>query len=150
MTIIATYGAGLGDDQGGRAAQGRQGRRRRVLPHRPRRRDEGDRRDGIVTEAQRSRNGSVTEAERTAQASAAYSYRKTPLFNVLLKKFKNTTGGRLKACLSGGGAISAEVQEWVRTALDAPLVQGYGLTETCAGATIQMWDDMSIGIAGTQ
>uniref|UniRef100_A0A7S4IMN0 AMP-dependent synthetase/ligase domain-containing protein n=1 Tax=Prymnesium polylepis TaxID=72548 RepID=A0A7S4IMN0_9EUKA len=83
------------------------------------------------------------------KASAAYSYRKTPLFNVLLKKFKMTTGGNLKACLSGGGAISAEVQEWVRTALDAPLVQGYGLTETCAGATIQMPDDMSIGIAGT-
>ena len=69
---------------------------------------------------------------------------KTPLFNVLLKKFKATTGGHLKACLSGGGAISAEVQEWVRTALDAPLVQGYGLTETTGGATIQMPDDKSI------
>jgi len=74
---------------------------------------------------------------------------KTPLFNVLLKKFKATTGGHLKACLWGGGAISAEVQEWVRTALDAPLVQGYGLTETTGGATIQMPDDKSIGIAGT-
>uniref|UniRef100_A0A7S3B204 AMP-dependent synthetase/ligase domain-containing protein n=1 Tax=Haptolina ericina TaxID=156174 RepID=A0A7S3B204_9EUKA len=83
------------------------------------------------------------------KAAAAYQRRKTPLFNVLLKKFKKTTGGNLKACLSGGGAISAEVQEWVRTALDCPLVQGYGLTETCAGATIQMFDDMSIGIAGT-
>ena len=76
-------------------------------------------------------------------------YRKTPLFNVLLKKFKATTGGRLKCTLSGGGAISAEVQEWCRTALDCPLVQGYGLTETTGGATIQMPDDMSIGIAGT-
>ncbi|KAL1522800.1 hypothetical protein AB1Y20_017771 [Prymnesium parvum] len=83
------------------------------------------------------------------KASAAYQFRRTPLFNVLLKKFKKTTGGKLKACLSGGGSISAEVQEWVRTALDCPLVQGYGLTETCAGATIQMPDDMSIGIAGT-
>jgi len=83
------------------------------------------------------------------KAMAAMHYRKTPLFNVLLKKFKATTGGKLKACLSGGGGISGEVQEWCRTALDAPLVQGYGLTETCAGATIQMPDDMSIGIAGT-
>ena len=41
------------------------------------------------------------------------------------------------------------MQEWVRTALDCPLVQGYGLTETCAGTTIQMPDDLSIGIAGT-
>lgn len=84
----------------------------------------------------------------TRQSVAAYHYRSTPLFNVLLKKFKKTTGGKLKACLSGGGAISAEVQEWVRTALDAPLVQGYGLTESCAAATIQMPDDMSIGVAG--
>ncbi|KAL3932512.1 MAG: hypothetical protein SGPRY_000672 [Prymnesium sp.] len=82
------------------------------------------------------------------KSAAAYHYRSTPLFNVLLKKFKKTTGGKLKACLSGGGAISAEVQEWVRTALDAPLVQGYGLTESCAAATIQMPDDMSIGVAG--
>jgi len=83
------------------------------------------------------------------KAWAAKQRRTTPLFNVLLKKFKATVGGRLKICLSGGGAISGEVQEWVRTALDCPLVQGYGLTETCAGATIQMPDDVSIGIAGT-
>jgi len=83
------------------------------------------------------------------KALANKQYRKTPLFNVLLKKFKATTGGRLKCTLSGGGAISAEVQEWCRTALDCPLVQGYGLTETSGGATIQMPDDMSIGIAGT-
>lgn len=83
------------------------------------------------------------------KSSAAKQYRYTPLFNVLLKKFKRTVGGRLKCCLSGGGAISGEVQEWCRTALDCPLVQGYGLTETCAGATIQMPDDPSIGIAGT-
>jgi long-chain acyl-CoA synthetase len=85
----------------------------------------------------------------TQKAWAAWQRRDTPLFNVLLKKFKATTGGNLKACLSGGGAISAEVQEWVRTALGCPLVQGYGLTETCGGATLQMYDDPSIGIAGT-
>jgi long-chain acyl-CoA synthetase len=85
----------------------------------------------------------------TQKAMATWQRRNTPLFNVLLKKFKATTGGKLKACLSGGGAISAEVQEWVRTALGCPLVQGYGLTETTGGVTVQMYDDLSIGIAGT-
>lgn len=69
------------------------------------------------------------------------------------------------------GAISGEVQEWVRTALDAPLAQGYGLTrasrrgiewsqmdelvsgygltETTGGTTVQKYNDLSIGIAGT-
>mmetsp|Transcript_70526 Transcript_70526/g.159544 ORF Transcript_70526/g.159544 Transcript_70526/m.159544 type:complete len:750 (+) Transcript_70526:603-2852(+) len=83
------------------------------------------------------------------KALAFKQHRFTPLFNILLKSFKALVGGRLKACLSGGGAISGEVQEWCRTALDCPLVQGYGLTETCAGATIQMPEDPSIGIAGT-
>jgi len=83
------------------------------------------------------------------KAMADRQRRSAPLMSLLLKKFKNTTGGGLKGCLSGGGAISAEVQEWCRTALDCPLMQGYGLTETCAGATIQMHDDLSIGIAGT-
>jgi len=62
------------------------------------------------------------------KALATKQYRYTPLFNLLLKKFKQTTGGQLQLCVSGGGAISGEVQEWVRTALDAPLAQGYGLT----------------------
>lgn len=83
------------------------------------------------------------------KALAEKQRRFTPVFAILLKSFKNVVGGRLEACLSGGGAISGEVQEWCRTALDCPLVQGYGLTETCAGGTIQMPDDPSIGIAGT-
>uniref|UniRef100_A0A7S2BF27 AMP-dependent synthetase/ligase domain-containing protein n=1 Tax=Haptolina brevifila TaxID=156173 RepID=A0A7S2BF27_9EUKA len=83
------------------------------------------------------------------KALAEKQRRYTPLFKKLLATFKKTTGGNLKAALSGGGAISAEVQEWCRTALDCPLMQGYGLTETTGGCTIQMPDDMSIGIAGT-
>eukprot|EP00614_Pseudopedinella_elastica_P034106 CAMPEP_0172644138 /NCGR_PEP_ID=MMETSP1068-20121228/239057_1 /TAXON_ID=35684 /ORGANISM="Pseudopedinella elastica, Strain CCMP716" /LENGTH=490 /DNA_ID=CAMNT_0013458327 /DNA_START=561 /DNA_END=2030 /DNA_ORIENTATION=- len=56
------------------------------------------------------------------KALAARQHRFTPLFNLLLGKFKRSVGGRLKACLSGGGSISPEVQEWCRTALDCPLV----------------------------
>jgi long-chain acyl-CoA synthetase len=63
------------------------------------------------------------------KALAERQRRFTPLFAVLLKSFKNVVGGNLRACLSGGGAISAEVQEWCRTALDCPLVQGYGECE---------------------
>lgn len=83
------------------------------------------------------------------KAWATTQQRDTPLFNLLLGKFKKTTGGKLKACISGGGAISAEVQEWVRTALGCPLVQGYGLTETTGGVTLQPLDDPAIGIAGS-
>lgn len=50
--------------------------------------------------------------------------------------------------LSGGGPLNAEVQEYIRTAFGIDIVQGYGLTETCAGLTIQAPDDLRGGIAG--
>lgn len=82
--------------------------------------------------------------------SAMWQHRYTPVFDLLIfRKFKNMIGGRMKFTLSGGGAISAEVQEWVRAAFGCPLVQGYGLTETCGGSTIQHPLDLSVGIAGS-
>lgn len=74
----------------------------------------------------------------------------TPLFDLLVfKKFKAVVGGRLKVGISGGGPISPEVQEWVRSALCAPLVQGYGLTESCGGLTIQTFDDYRLNVVGS-
>lgn len=73
----------------------------------------------------------------------------TPLFNALVfKKFKKAVGGNLKWALSGGGPLNGEVQEFIRVAFNLPLIQGYGLTETCAGLSIQAEDDDRPGIAG--
>jgi long-chain acyl-CoA synthetase len=88
-------------------------------------------------------------AMRTKKA-AIRQHRFTPLFDLMIfKKFKRMIGGSMKFTLSGGGAISADVQEWVRAAFGCPLVQGYGLTETCGGATIQHPMDLAVGIAGS-
>jgi long-chain acyl-CoA synthetase len=51
--------------------------------------------------------------------------------------------------LSGGGPLNWEVQDFIRTAFGIEFVQGYGLTETCAGLTIQATDDLRGRIAGT-
>jgi len=73
----------------------------------------------------------------------------TPLFNVLVfKKFKMFVGGNLQHAISGGGPLNSDVQDFIRVAFGFPLVQGYGLTETCAGLTIQEVDDERTGIAG--
>jgi len=73
----------------------------------------------------------------------------TPLFNLLVfNKFKQMVGGRMRMCLSGGGAISEESQIFIRTAFGIPCVQGYGLTETVAGTSIQKFDDMRPGVVG--
>lgn len=81
---------------------------------------------------------------------AVKQHRYTPVFDLLVfKKFKAMVGGRLKFALSGGGAISADVQEWVRAAFGCPMIQGYGLTETCAASSIQHPFDLAVGVAGS-
>mmetsp|Transcript_28018 Transcript_28018/g.43569 ORF Transcript_28018/g.43569 Transcript_28018/m.43569 type:complete len:721 (-) Transcript_28018:139-2301(-) len=73
----------------------------------------------------------------------------TPLFHkILFKKMEAVLGGRMRLALSGGGPLNSEVQEFVRTNFGMPLIQGYGLTETCAGLTIQDPDDLRFGVAG--
>lgn len=73
----------------------------------------------------------------------------TPLFNKLVfKKFSKVVGGRLRLALSGGGPLNSEVQVFIRTCFGCPIFQGYGLTETNAGVTIQDTADLRAGIAG--
>ena len=73
----------------------------------------------------------------------------TPLFNALVfKKFSKVVGGRLRLGASGGGPLNADVQRFISTCFGIPLVQGYGLTETCAGLTLQDPEDDRAGIAG--
>ncbi|KAL7478891.1 hypothetical protein ACHAW6_004640 [Cyclotella cf. meneghiniana] len=73
----------------------------------------------------------------------------TPLFNALVfKKFSKLVGGRLRLAVSGGGPLSSDVQTFITTCFGAWLGQGYGLTETCAGLTLQDLDDDRTGIAG--
>mmetsp|Transcript_15724 Transcript_15724/g.28610 ORF Transcript_15724/g.28610 Transcript_15724/m.28610 type:complete len:722 (-) Transcript_15724:236-2401(-) len=73
----------------------------------------------------------------------------TPLFNALVfKKFKKVVGGKLRLALSGGGPLNKDVQVFIRTCFGCPLFQGYGLTETAAGVSIQDPSDLRCGVAG--
>jgi long-chain acyl-CoA synthetase len=73
----------------------------------------------------------------------------TPFFNALVfSKFGKVVGGKLRLAISGGGPLNPEVQVFVRTCFGCPVIQGYGLTETCAGLTMQDPEDLRAGIAG--
>lgn len=73
----------------------------------------------------------------------------TPLFKKLVfKKFGKAVGGNLQFAVSGGGVLNTEVQVFIRTCFGCPCFQGYGLTETNAGLSIQAIDDLRAGIAG--
>ncbi|CAF1359072.1 unnamed protein product [Adineta ricciae] len=57
-------------------------------------------------------------------------------------------GGRVKTMMCGGAVLSGETQRFVQAALCVTLFQGYGLTETCAAATIADQYDTTVGRAG--
>ncbi|KAI6244743.1 Long-chain-fatty-acid--CoA ligase 2 [Erysiphe necator] len=57
------------------------------------------------------------------------------------------TGGRLRVCLNGAGALDEKTIKFISYNI-APLVAGYGLTETCAMGTVQsplQWSPNSVG-----
>lgn len=67
--------------------------------------------------------------------------------SVVFSKIKEATGGRLRITLSGGGPVAKETQRFISMAI-APMIIGYGLTETSAmGALMDplAWNDTSLG-----
>eukprot|EP00929_Paragymnodinium_shiwhaense_P101103 TRINITY_DN63920_c0_g1_i1.p1 TRINITY_DN63920_c0_g1~~TRINITY_DN63920_c0_g1_i1.p1 ORF type:complete len:693 (+),score=66.50 TRINITY_DN63920_c0_g1_i1:91-2169(+) len=73
----------------------------------------------------------------------------TPLVNALVfSKTRELLGGRLKFGITGGGPVSADVQNFIRVAFAMPLVQGYGLTETSCAGTVQTLEDVRCGVVG--
>lgn len=57
------------------------------------------------------------------------------LDSVVFSKIKDATGGRLRICMNGGGPISKDTQRFISVAI-APMISGYGLTETAAMGVI--------------
>lgn len=67
--------------------------------------------------------------------------------NVVFKKVQEATGGRLRICMNGGGPIAKDTQHFISMAI-APMIGGYGLTETAAmGALMDplAWTDSALG-----
>ena len=66
---------------------------------------------------------------------------------IVFKKIQEATGGRLRICMNGGGPIAKETQHFISMCI-APMISGYGLTETAAmGALMDplAWTDSAIG-----
>lgn len=66
---------------------------------------------------------------------------------VVFKKIKDATGGRLRILMNGGGPISKDTLKFISYAI-APMISGYGLTETTAMGALQdpqAWDPEALG-----
>lgn len=71
------------------------------------------------------------------------------LWNFLVfRKVRAILGGHIRFLLSGGAPLSGDTQRFINICLGAPIGQGYGLTETCAGGTFSEYDDTSVGRVG--
>lgn len=58
-----------------------------------------------------------------------------PLFDKLVfSKVKQSLGGRVRIILSGAAPLAKHVEEFLRVTSCSVVIQGYGLTETCAGS----------------
>ncbi|CCF57811.1 hypothetical protein KAFR_0D01650 [Kazachstania africana CBS 2517] len=67
--------------------------------------------------------------------------------NLVFKKIRKATGGNLRFLLNGGSPISTDAQIFIST-LVAPMLIGYGLTETVANGTIMNPSHFEFGVAG--
>ena len=73
---------------------------------------------------------------------------KHKLFDVLLySKIRHTLGGRVEAAISGGAPLGARLGHFYRGA-GITILEGYGLTETTAGATLNLSTSLHIGSVG--
>ncbi|KAI3429472.1 hypothetical protein D9Q98_005564 [Chlorella vulgaris] len=67
-----------------------------------------------------------------------FAYNKAaPFFDKLVfSKIKEKLGGRVKLVVSGGAPLARHVEDFLKVAMCCRVIQGYGLTETCAASFI--------------
>lgn len=69
------------------------------------------------------------------------------LDTMIFRKLKEATGGKLRIVMNGGGPISKDTQHFVSMAI-APMISGYGLTETSAMGALNdpmAWNPNALG-----
>jgi long-chain acyl-CoA synthetase len=71
------------------------------------------------------------------------------LLLLLLVCLQAAVGGRLRVFLSGGAPLPKYAQDFMQIAMCVPVLQGYGLTETCAATCVQYPNKQShVGTVG--
>jgi len=67
---------------------------------------------------------------------------------LVFKKVRAILGGNVKVMLTGSAPIDGKVLKFLKTCFCVPIIEGYGMTETCAGSLITHAYDPEIGHVG--
>lgn len=67
---------------------------------------------------------------------------------VVFNKMRAKLGGRVRMIITGAAPISPDVYHFLEVCFCVPVIQGYGLTETCAGAAATSMGDSTTGHVG--
>lgn len=69
------------------------------------------------------------------------------LDHIVLDKLRAVVGGCFRGTISGGGALPPHVDEFFND-IGIPVLEGYGLTESCPVLAVRTWDRLVIGTVG--
>lgn len=73
----------------------------------------------------------------------------TPILDkILFKKIARLLGGRIRSVMSGGAPLAPDTHEQIQLCLCVDMIQGYGLTETTAGAAVTDKWSMEYSVVG--
>ncbi len=89
----------------------------------------------------------VSAAEREGGARPLLRARHALADRLVLSKVRALFGPDLRLALTGAAPIAPDVLEFF-AACGVPILEGYGMTETCAGATLNRLDAMRFGTVG--
>jgi len=70
------------------------------------------------------------------------------LDSLVFAKIRARLGGRIRLIVSGSAPLSPTLQQFERVCFCCPVIQGYGLSETCAVTTVQLDQDQTLGHVG--
>jgi len=69
------------------------------------------------------------------------------LDRLVLSRLRIAVGGSLRGTISGGGALPPHVDAFFND-IGIPVLEGYGLTESCPVLAVRTWDKLVIGTVG--
>ena len=65
------------------------------------------------------------------------------LQSLVFKNVRNALGGKVRLMISGSAPLSGDVLKFLRIVFACPIIEGYGLTETCAASFLTSFSDLT-------